>query len=114
MAKRGVRKHQKRLSAPKHWMLSKIGGIWATKSSQGPHKLRESVPLSVILRNKLKLSLTGRESKMIVCAKEGNIAVDGKIRKDHKYPVGFMDVLTILTPQADGWYELSMFRFYIN
>jgi small subunit ribosomal protein S4e len=96
MAKRGVRKHQKRLSAPKHWMLSKIGGIWATKSSQGPHKLRESVPLSVILRNKLKLSLTGRESKMIVCAKEGNIAVDGKIRKDHKYPVGFMDVLTIL------------------
>lgn len=96
MAKRGVRKHQKRLSAPKHWMLSKIGGIWATKPSQGPHKLRESIPLSVILRNKLKLALNGREAKMIVYAKEGNIAVDGKIRKDHKYPVGFMDVLTIL------------------
>jgi small subunit ribosomal protein S4e len=96
MAKRGVRKHQKRLSAPKHWLLSKIGGIWATKPSQGPHKLRESIPLSVILRNKLKLSLTGRESRMIVAAKDGNIAVDGKIRKDPKYPVGFMDVLTIL------------------
>lgn len=96
MAKRGDRKHLKRLSAPKHWMLSKIGGIFAMKSSQGPHKLRESVPLSVILRNKLKLSLTGRESKLIVCAKDGNLAIDGKIRKDPKYPVGFMDVLTIL------------------
>lgn len=101
MAKRGVRKHQKRLSAPKHWMLSKVGGIWATKPSQGPHKLRESIPLSVILRNKLKLSLTGRESKLIVCAKEGNIAVDGKIRKDHKYPVGFMDVLTLVKTKTN-------------
>ena len=101
MAKRGVRKHQKRLSAPKHWMLSKIGGIWATKPSQGPHKPRESIPLSIILRNKLKLALTGRESKLIVCAKEGNIAIDGKVRKDPKYPVGFMDVLTILKTKTN-------------
>ena len=70
MAKRGVRKHLKRISAPKHWMLSKVGGIWATKSSQGPHKLRESMPLTVLLRNKLKLALTGREAKLIVMAKE--------------------------------------------
>ena len=101
MAKRGVRKHQKRLSAPKHWMLSKIGGIWATKSSQGPHKLRESIPLNIILRNKLKLALTGREAKMIVNSKDGNIAIDGKIRKDHKFPVGFMDVLTILKTKVN-------------
>lgn len=96
MAKRGVRKHQKRLSAPKHWMLSKVGGIWATKPSQGPHKMRECIPLNVILRNKLKLALTGREAKLIVNSKDGNIAIDGKIRKDFKFPVGFMDVLTII------------------
>ena len=95
MAKKGVRKHQKRLSAPKHWMLSKVGGIWATKPSQGPHKLRECMPLNVLLRNKLKLALTGREAKMIVCSKDGNIAIDGKIRKDPKFPVGFMDVVAI-------------------
>lgn len=96
MAKRGIRKHMKRLSAPKHWMLSKVGGIWATKPTRGPHKLRECIPLNVILRNKLRLALTGREAKMIVSAKDGNFAIDGKIRKDHKYPVGFMDVLTVL------------------
>jgi len=96
MAKRGPRKHLKRLSAPKHWMLSKVGGIWATKPSTGPHRLRECVPLNVILRNKLKLALNNREAKLIVMAKEGNVAIDAKIRKDVKYPCGFMDVLTLV------------------
>lgn len=96
MGKRGIRKHQKRLSAPRHWMLSKVGGIWATKPCQGPHKLRESLPLLVLLRNKLKLALTGREAKMIVKEKTGNIAVDGRPRTNPKYPVGFMDVITLL------------------
>lgn len=68
----------------------------ATKPSQGPHKLRESIPLNILLRNKLKLAMTGREAKLIVMAKDGNIAVDGKVRKDPRYPVGFMDVVTIL------------------
>ena len=101
MAKRGVRKHLKRISAPKHWMLSKVGGIWATKPSQGPHKLRESIPLLVLLRNKLKLALTGREDRLIVLAKEGNIAVDGKVRKDPKFPVGFMDVITLIKAKTN-------------
>ena len=101
MAKRGVRKHLKRISAPKHWMLSKVGGIWATKPSQGPHKLRESIPLLVLLRNKLKLALTGREARLIVLAKEGNIAVDGKVRKDPKFPVGFMDVITLIKAKTN-------------
>jgi len=57
--------------------------------------------LNVILRNKLKLALTGREAKMIICAKDGNIAIDGKIRKDPKYPVGLMDVLTIIKTKAN-------------
>lgn len=104
MGKRGIRRHQKRISAPRHWCLSKVGGIWATKPSQGPHKLRESLPLLVLLRNKLKLALTGREAKMIVKEKTGNIAVDGKVRKDPKYPVGFMDVITLL--KANTSYRL--------
>jgi small subunit ribosomal protein S4e len=115
MAKRGVRKHQKRLSAPKHWMLSKVGGIWATKPSQGPHKARECIPLNLILRNKLKLALNGREAKLIVKDKEGHIGVDGKIRKDPKFPVGFMDVLTIL--KSKSYYRVlydSKGRFGLN
>jgi small subunit ribosomal protein S4e len=81
--------------------LSKVGGIWATKPSQGPHKLRESIPLNVLLRNKLKLALTAREAKLIILAKDGNIAVDGKVRKDYKYPVGFMDVITLVKTKTN-------------
>jgi len=92
---RGPKKHLKRINAPKSWMLDKLGGIFATKPSQGPHKYRESIPLSIILKNRLKYALTGREVMMIVNDKEGNIAVDGKLRKDPRFPAGLMDVVSI-------------------
>jgi small subunit ribosomal protein S4e len=92
---RGPKKHLKRINAPKSWMLDKLGGIFATKPSQGPHKYREIIPLTVVLKNRLKYALTGREVMMIVNDKEGNIAVDGKIRKDPRFPAGLMDVISI-------------------
>jgi small subunit ribosomal protein S4e len=95
MAKRGVYKHLKRIHAPKSWMLSKVGGIWAIKPSQGPHKLRECIPLNILLRTKLRLALNSKEAKYIVKAREGNISIDGKVRTDHKFPVGIMDIVTI-------------------
>jgi small subunit ribosomal protein S4e len=90
---RGLIKHMKRLNAPKHWMLSKLGGIWAPRASTGPHKLRECLPLSIILRNRLKLSLNRRETNTIVMKRK--IQVDGKVRTDLNYPAGLMDVVSI-------------------
>ena len=58
-------------------------------------KLRECIPLNVLLRTKLRLALNSREAKLIVKAREGNISIDGKVRTDHKYPVGIMDIVTI-------------------
>lgn len=85
----------KRLAAPSHWMLSKLGGRYATRPSTGPHKLRESIPLSILLRNRLKYALTGRDVYSIVKDKEGLIKIDNKIRRDPRYPLGIMDVVTI-------------------
>lgn len=90
---RGPRKHLKRLNAPKHWMLDKLGGIWAPRPSTGPHKLRECLPLSICLRNRLKYALTRREVVMIVMRRL--IEVDHKVRTDCNYPAGFMDVISI-------------------
>jgi small subunit ribosomal protein S4e len=90
---RGPKKHLKRLAAPKSWMLSKMGGTWAPRPSTGPHKLRESLPLTVALRNRLKYALTRREVMMIVMRRL--IAVDGKVRTDATYPAGFMDVISV-------------------
>jgi len=83
----------KRLNAPRHWMLSKLGGIWAPRPTTGPHKLRECLPLSLILRNRLKYSLNRRETNVIMMRRK--IQVDGKVRTDMNYPAGFMDVLSI-------------------
>ncbi len=85
---RGPKKHLKRLNAPKHWMLAKMGGIWAPKPAAGPHKSRECLPISLILRNRLKYALTRKESQMIVMQKL--IKVDGKTRTEVNFPAGFM------------------------
>jgi len=90
---RGPKKHLKRLNAPSHWMLDKLSGVFAPRPSAGPHKLRECLPLSILLRNRLKYALTGQESKVIV--KERNVKVDGKVRTDPTYPAGFQDVVSI-------------------
>jgi len=90
---RGPKKHLKRLNAPKHWMLSKLGGIFAPRPSQGPHKLRECLPLALVLRNRLKYALTRREVLMICMRRL--VAVDGKARTDMNFPTGLMDVITI-------------------
>jgi len=99
---RGPKKHLKRLNAPKHWMLSKMDGIWAPRPSQGPHKLRESLPLIVMLRNRLKYALTGKETKMICLSR--HVQVDGKIRTDCNFPAGFMDVIEI--PKSGDQFRL--------
>jgi len=90
---RGIIRHLKRMYAPKHWMLDKLRGRWAPKPAAGPHKLRECMPLIVMLRERLKYALTYREVKMIVMQRL--IKVDGKVRSDMFFPAGFMDVVQI-------------------
>jgi len=99
---RGDKKHLKRLNAPKHWMLSKMDGVWAPRPSQGPHKLRECLPIIIILRNRLKYALTGKETKQICMEK--HVKIDGKIRTDPTFPAGFMDVVEI--PAANDTFRL--------
>jgi len=90
---RGPKKHLKRLNAPKSWLLNKLGGIWAPRPSTGPHKLRESLPICLAIRNRLKYALTRRETMMIVARRL--VEIDGKVRTDVNYPAGFMDVISI-------------------
>lgn len=90
---RGPKKHLKRLNAPRHWNLGKMGGVWAPKPSAGPHKQRECLPVSIILRERLKYALTGKEC-MQICM-ERCVKIDGKVRTDQNFPAGFMDVIEL-------------------
>ena len=92
MGRMGRTKHQKRLNAPKKWMLSKLGGVFAPKVCPGPHKQRECLPLAVILRNRLKYALTYKECMSILMQRI--VKVDGKVRTEQGYPAGFMDVVS--------------------
>ncbi len=64
--------------------------------------MRESLPIILILRNRLKYALTGKETKMICMEK--HVKVDGKVRTDPHYPAGFMDVVEI--PKAGEQFRL--------
>ena len=85
---RGPKKHLKRLAAPKHWMLDKLGGVFAPRPIPGPHKLRECLPLVVFLRNRLKYALSYTDARKICMQRL--IKVDNKVRSDMRFPAGFM------------------------
>lgn len=110
---RGPKKHLKRVNAPKHWMLSKLDGVHAPKPSAGPHKGRESVPLIILLRNRLKYALTGAEANAI-CMQE-LVKVDKRVRTDMYFPAGFMDVVSV---EKSGDYFRMLYdtkgRFTLN
>ena len=65
---RGPGKHQKRLSAPSHWLLDKLSGSYAPKASPGPHKLRDCMPLIVFIRNRYAMEESpGDEREAATC-----------------------------------------------
>jgi len=90
---RGPKKHLKRLCAPKSWMLAKTGGVFAPRPTGGSHKLRESIPLALLLRERLKYALNYNEAKKITMQRL--VKVDHKVRTDPRYSPGIMDVVQI-------------------
>jgi small subunit ribosomal protein S4e len=88
-----VGKHQKRISVPKSWRISKKANKWITSTRPGPHHNEQSIPLAIVLRDMLGLVDNRAEAKRVLS--EGNILVDGIVRKDLRFPVGMFDVITV-------------------
>lgn len=96
----------KRLLAPKFWGLEKKQAYWAISPKPGPHKKSECIPLGVIVRDLLGLAETLKEAKKII--KKGEILIDGKPRKDHAFPVGLFDVISI--PKIKKHFRIVPFK----
>jgi small subunit ribosomal protein S4e len=94
--------HITRLNAPWFLRLSKKEYKWTVKPIPGPHPLSRSIPLGILLRDYLGIASNLRESKKIIS--DGLVMVDGRVRRDYKYPVGLMDVITI--PSASLYYRV--------
>jgi len=102
--------HLKRLRAPRFWKVKKKETKWVVSPRPGPHKKFESIPTLVLVRDILKLADTAKEAKTIT--KSGNILIDKKIRKDEKYPLGFMDSIEI--PKLNKYYRVSVNKHGLN
>jgi small subunit ribosomal protein S4e len=83
----------KRLNAPRTLRIHRKENIWTIKTSPGFHNIKESIPLGLVVRDYLKLCDTLHEAKNIL--NNGEIFVDSQIRKNYKFSIGFMDVITI-------------------
>ena len=94
--------HLKRLRAPSFWKVKKKQTTWVVKPRAGPHKAEESIPLLILAREILELAETAKDAKKII--KNGEIWIDGKPIKDHKFPIGLFDVIKI--PKLNKFYRV--------
>lgn len=91
----------KRIAAPKAVPITnKKAHTWMVNPSPGPHSKRAAVPLVVLLRDVLKVAETAREIEKMLAARK--ITVDGIVRTDSAFPIGFMDTFSF----ADKTYRL--------
>ena len=91
-------KHLKRLAAPRSWTISRKTNVYTTKPRPGGHPVERALPLATVVRDFLGLAETGREARRLIGA--GEILVDGRVVKEPKFAVGFMDVVAV--PKVKG------------
>ena len=93
MAKKGQSKHLKRYAASSALKLPRKPYPWVVKPAPGPHSGENSAPLRILLRDYLSLAKTAREADEILAS--GHAIVDGRVRRESRFPVGLMDVLQL-------------------
>ena len=93
MTKTGGSKHQKRIAAPRNWVLPRKKHKFAYRADPGPHSKENCIPLGILLRDVLKIANTARELKIILNKKL--VKIDGRIVTNINFPVGLMDVVEI-------------------
>ena len=93
MGRKAGSRQLKREPSPAFWPLHRKEETWAPMTRPGPHAREKSLPLVILLRNILGFAKTAHEAKSIVDS--NHVRVDGVVRRDHRFPVGLMDVVQI-------------------
>ena len=102
MGKKGKTHRLKRKPAPRFWPVHRKEFQWIVKPASGPHSTDNCLPLVLVLRDMLGLAETRKEAKMIVS--QGEVYVDGKVRRSDDFPVGLMDVISM--PDMKKFYRV--------
>lgn len=99
-------RHLKRLAAPKIWQIQRKKFKFVTKPVPGPHSMEAGISLGTLLKETLNYASSNREARKILNANE--VRIDGKIRKDPRFPVGVFD--TIAFPDTNEHFRVTISR----
>jgi len=93
MVKIAGSKKLKRQMAPLFWGITRKDKRFVVTVKPGTHGKNASIPISVFLRDTLKIVTSLREAKSAIYS--GKIKVDGEIKKSLHHGVGLMDVVEL-------------------
>lgn len=88
-----MKSHLKRHKAPKSWQIKRKEKTFIIRPKPGAYPFKLGVPLTVVLRDMLGYAKTKREVRNILLNQE--VKVDGVKRKELKFLVGLMSVVSI-------------------
>ncbi len=106
MARMGKNYKRKRETAPTFYVIPRKEKTFVTNISPGPHPKGMAYDPVTLLRDVLKLVYTRREALRVI--KDGKLVIDGKVRRNHKFPIGLMDVVEL--PATDLVYRMLPYR----
>ena len=106
MAKKGSSKHLKRYAAPRALRLPRKSITWTIRPAPGPHPSESALPLGLLVRDYLGLAKTAKESGRVLAGRK--VLVDGRPRRDPKFPLGLMDLVSI--PEVGVDYRILINR----
>ena len=106
MGSKGSTRHSKRLSAPVTYGIKRKHGVFTIRPypTRGPFDI--SIPLGIIVRERLGYAKTLNEVKKVLHNRF--MKIDGKIRTNYKHSLGLMDVLEIT--KTKEFYRLVPFK----
>ena len=93
--------HQKRLSAPDSWPVSRKTETFTIKADAGPHG-DDGVPLTILLRDVLGYADSRKEVRYAV--EHESVHINGEPARDDARPVGMFDILAF--PERDEYYRV--------
>lgn len=97
-----VKRHLKRLAAPKTWDIERKVTKFITRPYPSGHKMSLSMAIQPILKEVLKVARSTRDAKYILYEKQAFI--NGRQTKEPKRAVGLMDVLSF--PELKKQYRM--------
>ncbi|MCD6398683.1 MAG: 30S ribosomal protein S4e [Candidatus Aenigmarchaeota archaeon] len=103
--------HEKRIAFKGNYKFKrKSEGKFIVVPSPGPHPKDMCIPLGVIIRDFLNYGENMREARNII--NSGKILIDGKVKKDHRYPVGLFDLIEI--PDSSQLFRILPGKKYLE